>query len=494
MTNPNRSAAPVDDLAPGMRRSYWLRDALASESDPHPLPAAEGHSEHDVVIVGGGYTGLWTAYFITERNPGARVAILEQDICGSGPSGRNGGFLHGWWDQLPLLEELYGPDQALTIAWEADESVDGTRAFCERHAIDAWFKRGGYLRVSASTAQDSDWSGSVAACDRLGVPDQYVALTSDEVQRRCASPVFRAGAFMPNAATVQPARLARGLRRVLLERGVTIHEGTRVRSIRVRERVEVRTDHARVLADQAVLALNAWAAGWPGHRSSLVAWGSYIALTEPAPDLLRQVGWIGGEAITDSRFTVQYFRTTPDGRVAFGAGVGAAGYGGRIGATFDSDRRAVERAVAGLRRLLPNLASVPIAESWGGPIDVSADRLPLIGTRRGGRVHYAHGYSGNGVGPARLAGRVMAARICGSNDPIARLAIVNRRVRPFPPEPIRYLGARLVREALIHGDELADQGRRTGPLVHAVSRLPRWLGYRLGSQRHSTPRRASPSE
>jgi len=125
---------------------------------------------------------------------------------------------------------------------------------------------------------------------------------------------------------------------------------------------------------------------------------------------------------------------------------------------------------------------------------VSADRLPLIGTRHGGRVHYAHGYSGNGVGPARLAGRVMAARICGSNDPIARLAIVNRRVRPFPPEPIRYLGARLVREALIHGDELADQGRRTGPIVHAISRLPRWLGYRLGSQRHPTPRHASPSE
>lgn len=465
---------------PGLRRSYWLRDALAAEGDPAAAPPLEGQAEHDVVIVGGGYTGLWTAYHLTERDPAARVVILEQDICGGGPSGRNGGFLHGWWDQLPALVDLFGADAALEVARAADETVNAVGEVCRRHRIDAWFHRGGYLRVSASTAQDGDWREAVEAGRALGVGDEFVELTRGEVQARCASPTFRGGALMPNAATLQPARLARGLRRVLLERGVTIHEGSRVTRLERRDGVRVTTDRGEVRAEQAVLGLNAWAAGWPGFRSSLVAWGSYLLLTEPVPELLAALGWTAGEAITDSRFTVHYFRTTPDGRVAFGAGVGPAGYGGRVGAAFERDRGAVVRAAAGLRRLLPPLAGVAIEEAWGGPIDVSSDRLPLIGSRAGGRIHYAHGYSGNGVGPAHLAGRIIAARIAGADDPVTRLALVERRARPFPPEPIRYVGARLVREALIRQDEEQDAERRPGWIVRFLGSLPRRLGYRLG--------------
>jgi glycine/D-amino acid oxidase-like deaminating enzyme len=296
---------------------------------------------------------------------------------------------------------------------------------------------------------------------------------------------------MPNAATVQPARLARGLRRVVLERGVAIYEMTRVERLNVDGGVEIITMGGRLRAEQVVLAINAWAAGWPGFHSALVTWGSYIALTDPAPGLLEELGWTNDEAIADSRFTIHYFRTTPDGRVAFGAGVGPAGYGGRIGPGFERDRRAVERTVAGLRRLLPVFSDVGIAEAWGGPIDVSSDRLPIVGSRTGGRVHFAHGYSGNGVGPARLAARILAARLCGSDDSITRLPIVDRRTRRFPPEPFRFLGARIVREALIRSDELGDAGRRAGPIVRAVSGLPRRFGYRLGPERR--PSRLPPT-
>lgn len=464
---------------PGRQRSYWLREALAGESaDPPPTPPES--ASFDVVVIGGGYTGLWTAYFLTEQDPGIRIAILEQDICGGGPSGRNGGFVHGWWDQLPLLEELHGPERALEVAAQVDASVDGIRAFCERHGVDAWYRHGGYLRVSASAAQDGDGAHAVATCRRLGVSDQLVSLSIDEVRERCASPAFRGGVLMRNAATIQPARLARGLRRVLLERGVAIHEGTRATGIAAGSTVVVHAGDILLRAEQAVLAVNAWAAGWPRHRSSLVTWGSYMVLTEPAPIALERMGWTGGEAITDSRFTVQYFRTTPDGRVAFGAGVGAAGYGGRIGASFEHDGRAVGRAVGGLRRLLPELAKTAVGEAWGGPIDVSSDRLPIIGSTYGGRVHHAYGYSGNGVAPAHLAGRILAARIDGSRDPVSRLAIVDRAVRRFPPEPIRSIGARVVREALIRRDEITDRDRWPGPIVRFLVRLPRLLGYRLG--------------
>ena len=467
--------------APGTRRSWWLREALAAEGDPQPAAPVGGPIEADVVIVGGGYTGMWTAYDLTERAPGVRVVILEQDICGGGPSGRNGGFVHPWWDQLPVLVELHGDDRALEAAHASEEAVRQIGEFCERHGVDAWFVPGGYLQVSASAAQDGDWDRAVAECRRLGVADCYVPLSVAQVRERCRSPVFRAGVFMPGGASVQPALLARGLRRVLMERGVTIHEGTRVTRLEPGAPVRLRTDGgAEVRAEQVVLALNAWAAGWPGFRTRLLTWGSYIVLTEPIPDQLEALGWTGGEAITDSRFTVSYFRTTRDGRIAFGSGVGMAGFGGRIGASFTTDRHAAERATGGLRRLFPSLASVAIEDAWGGPIDISSDRLPAIGSRAGGRVHFAHGYSGNGVGPSRLAGRVLAALLDGGRDPVARLAIVEARARRFPPEPFRYIGARMVREALVRKDEIEDAGGRPGILVRALARLPRWLGYRIG--------------
>jgi glycine/D-amino acid oxidase-like deaminating enzyme len=457
---------------------WWLREALDAEAGDPPPPAAPlepGASGYDVAVVGGGYTGLWTAWWLLETQPGIRVAVLERATCGSGPSGRNGGFLHGWWDQAPYLVERFGADAALVVLRHVDESVGAIGAWCEASGVDAWYRRSGYLRVSASPAQDGEWSPAVRTLRALGVDDAYVELTGSEARARCNSPVIRGGALMHNAATVQPARLARGLRRVLIARGAAVHEGVEVTRVVPGAPNRLATSAGEVMADQVVLALNAWAADWPGFGTSLLAWGSHIVLTEPAPDALRAVGWTGGEAIAHS------FRTTPEGRVAFRAGVGRAAYGGRVDGRYDRDPRAEARARAALHRFLPGFADVPIADAWGGPIDISADRLPIIGSRAGGRIHHAHGYSGNGVAPAHFAGRVLAALATDPASELARLPIVNRHHQRFPPEPIRSVGVRLVREALVRSDEAQDEGHRAGLPVRLVAGLPRALGYRLGS-------------
>lgn len=292
---------------------------------------------------------------------------------------------------------------------------------------------------------------------------------------------------MPNAATVQPARLARGLRSQLAVEGVAVHENTRVNRLRPeRTHVGLETTAGPVRAEQVVLAMNAWAAGWREFATSLLAWGSHIVMTEPVPGRLAELGWTGGEAIADARFTVHYFRTTPDGRVAFGAGVGAAGFGGRVDGRYDTDPHAEARARASLRRFFPSIADAQITDAWGGPIDISPDRLPMIGSRNGGRVHFAHGYSGNGVAPAHFAGRVLAAMVGDPAGELARLPIVDRRMRRFPPEPVRYVGVRFVREALVRRDEAEDAGRRPSILVRLMAFIPRLLGYRLGAN-PSTP-------
>ena len=250
--------------------------------------------------------------------------------------------------------------------------------------------------------------------------------------------------------------------------------------------VRVRTTSAagggQVTAGSAVVALNAWAAAWPSFGRRLVTWSSYIVLTEPIPDRLADIGWTGGEGLADNRFTLHYLRTTPDGRIAIGGGGGRAGFGGRIGPAFTDDAQSTSRAAAGLRRLFPSLRDVRIEDAWGGPIDITADHLPTFASVPGRPIHFGHGYSGNGVG---AVGR-------GRADPGGaggRGATTTRRwrrrssaslPRAFPPEPFRYAGARVVREAIVRREQLEEQGRPVNPILREVTRLPKRLGYHLG--------------
>jgi glycine/D-amino acid oxidase-like deaminating enzyme len=202
--------------------------------------------------------------------------------------------------------------------------------------------------------------------------------------------------------------------------------------------------------------------------------------TEPIPDRIAEIGWTGGESIVDARFSVHYFQVTRDGRIAFGAGGGRPGYDGRIGRSFTDDLDNGRRAAAGFRWLFPELANVRLTDMWGGPIDIGADHLPRIGTLSRGKVHYAFGYSGNGVAPSHLAGRVLAALAAGSDEPITRLPLVGRVPNRLPPEPFRYVGARIMREAMIRREDGEEAGRRPSWWLRELTRLPRRLGYHLG--------------
>jgi glycine/D-amino acid oxidase-like deaminating enzyme len=466
---------------PGLTRSYWLRDALADDPG-HPCPPLREDIQATVVVLGGGYTGMWTAFFLTELDPGISIAILEQDICGGGPSGRNGGFVLPLWDDLPVLVELYGERAALDTCAAAASSVSAIGRWCEQHGVDAWFTPGGLLQVATTASQEGLWRHAAEMAARLGVGDRYHEVSATEVRRRCDSPAFGNGAFTPDAATVQPARLARGLRRVLLERGVRIFEDTPVRRFRAGPPAVAETPSGRVAADHLVLGLNAWAATLPAFRRSLVAWSSYAVLTAPTPDVLEGIGWTGGECITDLRTSVRYMRATPDGRVLMGGGGGGAGGGRRIGPMFTNDRGAVALAAEGLGRLFPMLVGVPIEAAWGGPIDVSGNHLPFLGTVTPGNVHYALGYTGNGVGPSHLAGRVLAALIAAPDDPVTRLPLVDSQPRRFPPEPFRSVGARVIRRAIVRKERSEEEGRTPDALTRLVAGMPRRLGYHLGPE------------
>ena len=464
------------NLEPG--RVWWLEEALAAEGEAEPAPPLEGDAEADVAIVGGGYTGLWTALALKERDPNLRVVVLEGDECGRGPSGRNGGFVHGYWSYLPRLREQFGDDEALALARVSDRIVPGIREFCERRGEDVWLREGGMLRVSAAPAQDGSVEHEVEAARELGVEHEAVPLDAEQLAERIRSPRFRKGVYLRDCATVQPARLVRALRRAAVE-SVEVHEHTRVKNVRSGA---LETATGTVRAGEIVVAVNAAAAGWKPLARNLTVFGSYVVLTEPVPELLERINWTGGEAVIDGRMFLHYFRTTQDGRILMGSGSGPIGFGGKLDDRFTSDRPTIARAEHGLRHLLPDLAEAKVTHAWGGPIDVSSDHLPFFGTIPGTRIHYGAGYSGHGAGPSWLGGQILARLVLGVEDELTRLPLVTRKVPKLPPEPVKRLGGGLVRAAIMASEEAEEQGRRPPLPARVGAGIPRALGLTIGTR------------
>jgi glycine/D-amino acid oxidase-like deaminating enzyme len=429
----------------------------------------------DVCVIGGGYTGLWTALALLAREPSARIVLVEADRCGAGPSGRNGGFVHGYWASLAETRVVLGDEGAVALARAAERIIPAVHAL----GADVWLREGGMLMVSTAPAQDAAVDAAVTSAAALGAAEQAVPLDAAEVARRVRSPVFRRGVFFPECATVQPARLVRALRAAATARGVELYE--RTPALRLGG-TEVRTPRGRVRAQSVVVAVNAAATGWRPVARHVTNFGSYVVLTEPVPELLERIGWTGGEAVVDGRMFLHYFRTTADGRVLMGSGSGPIGFGGRLDGRFTGDLPSAARAERGLRRLLPGVAGARIERAWGGPIDVSADHLPFFGSVPGVSVHYGLGYSGHGVGPSWLGGQILASLAVGRDDEWTALPLAARRVPKLPPEPLKRLGGGLVRAAIITIEQAEEEGRRAPLIARAIGSLPALLRMQIGTR------------
>jgi glycine/D-amino acid oxidase-like deaminating enzyme len=457
---------------------YWLEEAPGVEVALELV----GELKADVVIVGGGYTGMWAAWHVKQLEPEASVVLLEADRCGYGPSGRNGGFCNLMWFSLPNMRERWGDAGAWDVARAAEEAAVGIGEFCEAEGVDAWYRHGGYLQVSTAEAHDAVWEKALDACRELGAEDAIEPLSSAQVAEHCASPVFRGGAFYSKAATVQPARLALGLRERLRSCGVEVYERSPVsRVIGSSTGVEAHTDHGVVRAQRAVLAVGAAAkaTGGPFHNRLSVA-SSHIVLTEPVPELLEEIGWTGGECITDSRALINYFRTTPDGRIAFGWGGGHIGMGARLHGNTEVDAEVVSLTAKHLWDYFPGLEGRAITHAWGGPIDASPTHLPLVLPLRGNRAFAAAGYTGNGVGPSHMVGRTLASLALDRHDEPSNLPFVDPFPPSVPPEPFQWIGGEAIRAGIMRKESAELSGKRPDPVSALLAHIPELIGFHIG--------------
>jgi len=422
---------------------------------------------------------MWTAWHLLDSEPGLRVLLLEGGVCGHGPSGRNGGFCESLWFSAPALRERFGDARARDLLDASSETVSDIGAWCRDNGVDAWFAQSGYLCVSTGAAFEDTGLAAVEAAAALGAPDAVQDLTAAQVRERVDSPVFGRGVFVPDFATLQPARLALGLRRRLIERGAQVYEHSRVRALRVGSGASVvaETVSARVRARAAVLAVGPASRSLPPLRSRLSVASSHIVLTEPVPDVLGEIGWTGGECITDGRTLLHYFRTTRDGRIVFGWGGGRLAYGGRVNGRIELDPEVAASTREHLLHTFPALAGRAITHAWGGPIDVSPSHIPQVGSLPGAPVHFALGFTGNGVGPTHLAARALASLALDRRDRWTGLAIVGADAGAWvPPEPLAWLGGNVVRRAFLRSEEALERGEQPDLLTRAACAVPKALG------------------
>lgn len=439
--------------------SFWLEDA----GDPlTPRPALQRSEEVDVAILGAGYTGLWTAYYLLLHNPGLKVAVVEREIAGYGASGRNGGWCS---PRFPVsagaMAKRWGPDAARAVLLALQAAVDEIQQVSEREGIDTCFRPAGTLTVARGAHQLPALQSSYKAYDRLGMGDHYQFLSPEQVAERINITDIHGGLYTPDGASIHPGRLVRGVARAVEAHGGTIYEQTRATDFNGGHNARLVTEAGELRARKAiVLAGEAYLTRLPKlHRALLPAY-SLICLTEPLTEnQWAKIGWQHGENLASTRNTVVYLTKTPDGRILFGSRGAPYRFGSEI--TDDQDRHAATQALIqrSLIEWFPSLEGIRFTHGWGGPVGMPIDWTPAVRFDPATRIAFAGGYTGQGVSTTNLAGQILAGMITERQTGFESLPFAQRRSPNWIPEPLRWFIVRYMQDALLRIDEAAEVGK-----------------------------------
>jgi len=440
--------------------SYWLREpAPPGIADP-PLGPGE-RLDVDVAIVGGGFTGLWTAIALTDTDPTLRVVVLEAATVAYGASGRNGGFCEASLTHGIANGIRHFPDELDILEREGVENLDGLIAFTREHGIDCDLEETGTLALADQPYQVDEFK---AWADEAAAYGERVEFLDREAARaEVHSPIWHAGLYrLPGRdVLVDPAKLCRGIARVAHERGVRIHEGTTIRGLarRAGRVIVTAANGAEVSATHVVVATSAYS-GWLGRLgSTFVPVYDYALVTEPlTPDQRESIGWRRRQGLADANNQFHYFRLTADDRILWGGYDAIHHRGSRVGPELDRRAATFERLEAQFLRTFPQLEGIAFPYRWGGAIDTTSRFTVTFGRLLGGRVTYALGYTGLGVGASRWAAGVVRDMILRPDEDRLRLRLVTSPTIPFPPEPLRSLVVDVVRHELDRADR--DGGHR----------------------------------
>jgi glycine/D-amino acid oxidase-like deaminating enzyme len=450
--------------------SLWHETA---DDDWAPRPSLPGDRRADVVVVGAGLTGLWTAYYLLREDPGLDVVVLEAETAGFGASGRNGGWCSALFPAGPdKLAALPGSSREQAIAQHRAmrDTVDEVLEVITHEGIDARAHKGGMVSVARSASQWRRARAEVAAAREWGRgEDDLRLLDADEARSRLAATAVRGATFTPDCAALHPARLVRGLARAVERRGGLILEGTRVRGLAPRRAV---TDRGTVTADVVVRATEGYTVSLEGMRRDVVPVYSLIVATEPLPDSVwEQIGLRDRETFTDLRNLIVYGQRTTDGRLVFGGRGAPYHFGSSIRPGHDREQRVFAMLHATLVDMFPALTAARFTHAWGGALGIARDWVASVGLDRETGIAWAGGYVGDGVGTTNLAGRTLRDLVLGRTTELTALPWVGHRSPRWEPEPLRWLGVNAGLQAMTLADAEERVTGRPSMIARAVSPL-----------------------
>jgi glycine/D-amino acid oxidase-like deaminating enzyme len=425
---------------------FWWRSLAEQQPAGASAPARAalgGPMEADVAIVGAGYTGLWTAYYLKRAQPSLRVVVLEAQRAGFGASGRNGGWVTGFLSGSPRRYERGARRPGfLALQRALFETVDEVARVLERERVDADLVKGGQLAVALDDAQALRLHVHVLEMRALGLEQHDLReLDSGQLAERVRIAGARSATFSPHAARMHPAKLLAGLALAVERLGVPIYEQTRVREIAARE---ARTHAGPVRARWIVRATEGYTASLRGLRRALVPMNSSMIVTERlSASVWEEIGWRGGELIDDGAHVFVYLQRTADGRIAIGGRGVPYRFASRTDGEGSTARATVESLRAALQRMLPAATGCAIDHAWSGVLGVTRDWCPSVGADPGTGVAWAGGYAGQGVAAANLAGRTLRDLLLGERTELTELPwVLERPRRAWEPEPLRWAGVR----------------------------------------------------
>jgi glycine/D-amino acid oxidase-like deaminating enzyme len=447
-------------------RSLWLDGVAGSLA---PRPSLPGDASYDVAVVGGGFTGLWTAYYLKRHQPDLRVVLLEREICGYGPSGRNGGWVSagiaGSWSVYARGGDT---DAVLRAERETQATVDEIGEVIAREEIDCGFRKDGTLTIATTAPQVARLKADVQKARESGLREDDVRqLSPRELEQLVRLPEVLLAAYSPHCARVDPGRLVRRLADACERAGVVVHERTEALEVAPRR---VRCAHGTVSAEHVIRATESYTTQLRGEKLRYLPLYSLMIATEPLPAAVwDELGWREGLTIRDRRYLFFYAQRTTDGRIAIG-GRGAP-YSLARPIAEASERKATvrERLHATLRRQFPAAADAAITHHWGGPLAVPRDWCMAIGYDSASGFGWAGGYSGHGVAAANISGRTLADLVLRRESDLVTLPWVGHRARRWEPEPLRFLASRAVVGVLGAADRFEDRTGRTARRTRLVA-------------------------
>jgi glycine/D-amino acid oxidase-like deaminating enzyme len=431
---------------------YWL----ASREVSGPSVPLKGDVKADIAIVGAGFTGLWTALFLKQLAPDRDVAVVEQGVAGYGASGRNAGIVSECLDHSHgLAISHFGREETAELARIGLQNIDELQAY----ALDCDFERSGQLHVALTPGHIEDFESSIAVARELGLSGHRL-LNEQEAQQEINSPLYKGALFAPGGGIVNPVKLVDKIKRDATELGVRFYERTKVEKIAGNT---IRASSGTIVAEKIIMATDAYTHHlFPELLWHFIPLYDYIIVSQPLTAAQKeQLRWHNRQGVTDGRTFFNYYRLTADNRILWGTSEAFYYSPNRVDESCDHSEQHYRSLKDSFVRHFPYLSDLEFPYAWGGPIASTTRLTPFFGTLSGGKVIYALGYTGHGIGTTRVAGKVLAHMALAKQNELLKLKMVNNKPFPYPPEPIRSVAVNVITRSL----QKVDAGEKPDPLL-----------------------------